>query len=250
LASTAIPSWVKYWIEVGDIYILDPRTPQAYAEGHLPGAVNLPLEQVLDPNQRLLPYGHLLEVFGEAGIDDAKRPVVYDSSDGTRGAMMAWLLEYLGRGDVSIMSTLYEGWAAEGYVVSKEPTRPPRREFVPRIDPTKRATLEMLQAHPEFKLLDLRSAHEFKKSGRMPGAVNLPWTELVGKDYDLLADLGGLPRQLASAGITKDDTVVTYDSFGPRAAMGYLALKHSGYVVRVFPGGFLQWREAGLEVET
>jgi thiosulfate/3-mercaptopyruvate sulfurtransferase len=249
LATTATASWVKYWIEVGDIYLLDPRTPQAYADGHLPGAVNLPLEQVLDPNQRLLPYGQLLDVFGEAGIDDAKRPVVYDASDGTRGVMLAWVLEYLGRGDVSIMSILYEGWAAEGHAVSKEPSRPPRREFVPRIDPSKRATLDLLQAHPEFKLLDLRSGHEFHKSGHIPGAINLPWTELTGQDNNLLADLSGLPKQLASAGITKDDTVVTYDSFGPRAAMGYLALKHSGYTVRVFPGGFLQWREAGLAVE-
>ena len=47
MATLADPSWVEYWIELGDVHILDPRPASQYAQGHLPDAVSLPLEKIL-----------------------------------------------------------------------------------------------------------------------------------------------------------------------------------------------------------
>lgn len=240
MATLADPSWVKYWIELGDVHILDPRPESQYAQGHLPGAINLPLAKILGRDGFLLPDDRLAEAFGEAGLDDSKRALVYDGGgDGRHGAMMAWVLEYLGRGEVSLSSLLYEGWAEQGYEVSHEAVIPQRRHFNTRLTPSKRVTLRELELGKEVKLLDVRSTQEYEgPGGHLPGSVNLPWTELLGSDHYLLRSDADLAIRLRGLGIDRKTKVVTYSNTGQRAALGYLAIKRGGYDVSVLDVAF------------
>ena len=242
MATLADPSWVKYWIELGDVHILDPRPESQYAQGHLPGAVNLPLDKILGRDGFLLPDDRLAEAFGKAGLDDSKRALVYDGGgDGRNGAMMAWVLEYLGRGEVSLSSLLYEGWAEQGYEVSHEAVIPQRRHFNTRLTPSKRVTLRELELGKEVKLLDVRSTQEYEgPGGHLPGSVNLPWTELLGSDHYLLRSDADLAIRLRGLGIDRKTKVVTYSNTGQRAALGYLAIKRGGYDVSVLDVAFLR----------
>lgn len=46
-AKTVPPAWLSERIEAGErVYVLDVRSPGEFAAGHIPGAVNIPLEQV------------------------------------------------------------------------------------------------------------------------------------------------------------------------------------------------------------
>ena len=239
MATLADPSWVEYWIELGDVHILDPRPASQYAQGHLPDAVSLPLEKILGPDGFLLPDHRLAQAFGEAGLDDSKRALVYDGGDGRQGAMMAWVLEYLGRGEVSLSSLLYEGWVQQGYAVSREAVTPQRRHFNTRINPNKRVSLEELGSGKDVKLLDVRSAQEHEgPGGHLPGSFNLPWTEFLGSDHYLLRSDADLSRRLKTLGIHRMEKIVTYSNTGPRAAIGYLALKRGGYDVSVLDAAF------------
>ena len=78
MATLADPTWVEYWLELGDVHVLDPRPSLDYNRGHLPGAVNVPLERLFDERGALLPDEALGAVFGEAGVDESKRSLVYD----------------------------------------------------------------------------------------------------------------------------------------------------------------------------
>ena len=236
MATLADPTWVEYWLELGDVHVLDPRPSLDYNRGHLPGAVNVPLECLLDERGALLSDEALGAVFGEAGVDESKRSLVYDDADGRRGALMAWTLEYLGRGEVSLSALLYEGWAQLGYPVSTQTETPTSCEFNLHVNPNKRASLEELESPNPPNLLDLRSPQEFNASvERLPGASNLPWTEFLGRDHMLLRPDSDLARRLSNLGIGRMDKVVTYSTTGARAAIGYLALKRAGYDVRVLP---------------
>ena len=157
MATLADPTWVEYWLELDDVHVLDPRPSLDYNRGHLPGAVNVPLERLLDERGALLPDEALGAVFGEAGVDESKRSLVYDGADGRRGALMAWTLEYLGRGEVSLSALLFEGWEKQGYPVSTQPETPTPCEFNLNVNPNKRASLEELESPNPPKLLDLRS---------------------------------------------------------------------------------------------
>jgi 3-mercaptopyruvate sulfurtransferase SseA len=43
--------------------------------------------------------------------------------------------------------------------------------------------------------------------------------------------------------------VIAYCRSGPRAALGYMALKAIGCDVRLFDGSYAEWSKAGLPVE-
>ncbi len=236
MATLADATWVNYWLKLDDVHILDPRPPADYARGHLPGAVNVPLERLLDEKGALLPDEALGAVFGQAGVDESKRSLVYDGADGRRGALMAWTLEYLGRGEVSLSALLYEGWAKQGYPTSTQPETPTPCNFNIYINPNKRASLDDLDSPNPPKLIDLRSAEEFDSgTGTLPNASNLPWTEYLGDDHQLLRPDNDLSRRLRNIGVGRMDKVVTYSTTGERAAIGYLALKRAGYDVRILP---------------
>ena len=64
MATLADPTWVEYWLELGDVHVFDPRPSLAYNRGHLPGAVNVPLERLIDERGALLPDEALGAVFG------------------------------------------------------------------------------------------------------------------------------------------------------------------------------------------
>ena len=153
--------------------------------------------------------------------------------------MMAWVLEYLGRGEVSLSSLLYEGWAEQGYEVSHEALIPRRRHFNTRLTPSKRVTLRELELGKEVKLLDVRSAQEHGgPGGHLPGSFNLPWTEFLGSDHYLLRSDADLAIRLRGLGIDRKTKVVTYSNTGQRAALGYLAIKRGGYDVSVLDVAF------------
>jgi 3-mercaptopyruvate sulfurtransferase SseA len=54
---------------------------------------------------------------------------------------------------------------------------------------------------------------------------------------------------MTDAGIGRADRIVTYCRSGPRAALGYLALKELGYEVRLFDGSYAEWSSNGLPAE-
>ena len=42
MATLADPTWVEYWLELGDVHVLDPRPSLDYNRGHLPAPSTSP----------------------------------------------------------------------------------------------------------------------------------------------------------------------------------------------------------------
>ena len=92
--------------------------------------------------------------------------------------------------------------------------------------------LPMLDAHDQPLLVDVREADEFE-SWRIPGAINIPLSELADR-------LGEVPR---------DRDLVTVCAVGLRAAKGAEILASAGLHVKVLSGGMESWGRAYEEVE-
>ena len=87
------------------------------------------------------------------------------------------------------------------------------------------------------------------RPGHIPGAVNVPHTEMAGADGKLLIDPELLRERLAAAGITPRDSVVAYCRSGVRASLAYLSMQQAGYAVRLYDGSYAEWMDSGRPVE-
>ena len=249
--------WVAARTESKDIIVVDPRRPMKYLSGHLPGAINLPIYQAFGADGKLLATGALADFIGSAGLGGSVTPVLYDSPEGQNAAMLAWTLEYLGRTDVLVLDCAYEHWKDQGREVRYKPVRANPVTFTARENPAIRATLAEVRDGAGLKLLDLRSHEEFigertmgqDTPGHIPGAVNLVWRDLASPPERILAPAEKIERMLTGAGIGRDDRIIAYCRSGPRAALGYLALKELGYDVRLFDGSYAEWSRNGLPAE-
>jgi thiosulfate/3-mercaptopyruvate sulfurtransferase len=170
--------------------------------------------------------------------------------------MLAWILAYLGRDDVCVMEVFFETWKAAGREVLYKPVAARPREFSIRLNSSLRATLEDVRDSRDVALVDCRSKAEYAGEqtvgmdppGHIPGAISLDWREFGNSERLLKTDVERR-RRLDAAGVKPGDPVITYCRSGPRAALGYLALRQAGYDTRLFDGSFLQWSQAGLPIE-
>src|SRR3989442_15509175 len=248
--------WVAERIDSPDVLLLDPRRPMKYLQGHLKNAVNLPLFRAFEAEGKLLSSDALARWIGAAGLGEKTTPVLYDSPDGQNAAMLAWILEYLGRTDAHLLDVFFERWVTAGREVFYKPVQVAAKAFTPRVNPQIRVTLDELRAGPHVKLIDFRSQDEYAgardldgKPGHIPGAVNIVWRDLVGPSQTVLAPPEKIEQLLTTAGINRGDKIVGYCRTGPRAAVGYLALRQCGYAVRLYDGSYAEWVRHGLPVE-
>ena len=248
--------WVSDRIGQPGYLIIDPRSAMRYLMGHLRGAVNVPLKKLQGLDGRLYQPDQLATAFGEAGLGDGVTPVLYDHQDGINASLAAWLLEYLGLSDVYIMDLLYDAWKEQGREVLYRPVSMEPKSLLVRLNPSVRATIRELVEPGETKLLDTRSPEEFRgemeidhRPGHIPGAVNVPHSEMAGSGGRLLIEPDLLRQRLAAAGIFPSDPVVAYCRTGVRASLAYLSMQHAGYNVRLYDGSYAEWMDSDNTVE-
>lgn len=257
MAKLVDAEWVAARLESKEIVVVDPRRPMKYLLGHLPGAINIPMYQAFGADGKLLAPAALADFIGGAGLGDSATPVLYDSPEGQNAAMLAWILEYLGRRDVVILDIYYENWKEQGREVRYRPVAGSPAKFTAHENPQIRATLAEVRDGSGLKLIDFRSREEFSGEramgddvpGHIPGATNIVWRDLTSPPDRILGAPEKIAKLLTDAGINRDDRIVAYCRSGPRATLGYLALKELGYEVRLFDGSYAEWTANGLPAE-
>jgi thiosulfate/3-mercaptopyruvate sulfurtransferase len=260
--------WVEQRLDSPDFQVLDPRSSIRYMAGHPRNAINVSVAKARDSNGRIFSAEDLARWLGACGVDDRRTPVLYDNSDGRNAALLAWMLMYLGRTDVHLMNSFWERWVADGREAFYRPVKAAPQTFTARVRPELRRTMSEVQqdtqdgtpggpdARTARKLVDLRSVDEFTgklesdpRPGHIPGAVNIVWQELAGKDGNLLVPAERIDELFAAQGVGPQDRVVAYCKTGLRAALGFLALAQMGREVALYDGSYSEWAQSDLPVE-
>ena len=256
MAAFVTADWVAQRLETPGFLVIDTRFSMRHLMGHLRSAVNVPPPRLRDPQGGLLPAEDLGRLFGEAGLGDDVTPVLYDGNDGRNSAMVSWALEYLGRDDVHVMDVVYDEWKAQGREVLYRPVPLEARQFTGRVNPGVRASIGDIAGSKGLKLVDTRSLEEYngdagtgENPGHIPGAIPLPWQDLVGQDGQLVCSETQAQRVFDAAKIDRSDRIVTYCQVGARAAVTYSALKRLGYDVRLYDASFAEWERSGQPVD-
>ena len=172
-----------------------------YEEAHIPGAVFLDLDQDLatppgpETGRHPLPdVATITGTLGLIGVGNDSEVVVYDDGNGAIAARGWWILRWLGHDRVRLLDGGLAAWRAAGGPLSAGTERPvpaafcgdPRQELVV----TTQQLASDIAAIANRRLVDARAAPRFRGefepidpvAGHIPGALNLPFSDLVNDD--------------------------------------------------------------------
>ncbi|MBI3016029.1 MAG: sulfurtransferase [Candidatus Tectomicrobia bacterium] len=249
------------------VRILDARSPERYAAGHIPGAVNLPVAEVSRTINgvpgMLTPVREVEQALGARGVTRESRVVIYDDFGGDQATRLFWALDFMGHPRVSVLQGGFGLWQREGRPVARDPSQPLVTRYRAAPDSTRLADAAWVKARlddPAAVLVDSRSPEEFdgevpgrevSRPGHIPGAVNVDWvrnlTPTETRRFKAGAELARLYRR---AGVTPDKEILVYCRTGVRASHTYFVLRLLGYPkVRLYDGSFVEWAaDPGLPV--
>ncbi|GGK41607.1 sulfurtransferase [Salinarimonas ramus] len=256
--------------ETADPVVLDIRAAAAFAEGHIPGAVNAPYTQWRGPtgNPGALPEPALLSVLvGESGIDETTPVVIVhqgaDSSDFGSAARVYWTLKSLGVERIAILDGGVRGWVAAGNALSTEPVRPDPTIFDAVLSDEWRASVEEIETSIESgdaRLVDARPAPFFlgelwhgaaARPGTLPTAENFSHAAWFVDDGPLVVDEERARAIAQSAGLADGATLVSFCNTGHWAATNWFALSELAGIegVKLYPESVVEWSNTGRALD-
>ena len=257
--------------------IIDTRSPDAYAAGHIPGAVNLhdiftflatsSKEGMAELSSKFA------EAFGNAGLSGEEIAVIYEESmDSGFGQSCRgyFLLQFLGYKKAVVLHGGYQAWLAEELPTTTDVPSPEPKTFA--IDESAASIMltqdDMLASldQDEVVKLDVRDVDEWvgtssspygvdfcPRKGRIPGAVWLEWYRMMkpGEEVPVFKTKEELQAECETVGIKSDTPVYLYCFKGARASNTFIALKEAGVKdVRMYFGSWNEWsRDPELPIE-
>jgi thiosulfate/3-mercaptopyruvate sulfurtransferase len=236
-----------------------PPGADDYAAGHIPGAAFLDLDSDLsgppgNAGRHPLPDpAHLQHALRAVGVSEGRPVVVYDGGDGMAAARAWWTLRWAGHRDVRVLHGGYPAWIAGGYPVETLPLA----ESAPGDFTVVPGGMPMIDADGAAKfsangvLVDARAAPRYRGevepvdpvAGHIPGAVNLPYADLVEPD-GRLRSVDALRARFAASGIEPDGSTAAaaYCGSGVTAAHTILAMTLAGIDdASLYVGSWSQW---------
>lgn len=230
---------------------------EEYAEAHIPGAVLFDQDAIADHSVDLPHMVPAPEVFADAvgkmGISDTDTIVIYDGIGMFASPRAWWLFRTMGAKDVYVLDGGMDGWKSEGRPVTSDLPEPAPAVFRTSFDPSRVTSLDDMKAivaEGRIQIADARSPGRFAgtdpepraglRSGHMPGAKNMPVTQLTKGGR--LKSLPELRAALEGAGIDLAGPVVTSCGSGITAAIITLSLASLGHADNtLYDGSWTEW---------
>jgi thiosulfate/3-mercaptopyruvate sulfurtransferase len=230
----------------------------AYAAGHVPGAVFFDIDEVADHGTDL---PHMLpapdafaEAAGALGLRRDLQIVVYDGQGIFSAPRVWWTLRIMGFPEVFVVDGGLVTWRAEGRPIETALPHPAPTTIEPAFDPSlvrDLAAMRTTLAAHGAQVIDARAGPRFRgevpepraglRSGHMPGALNLAWNGLIKADGKMKS-AGDIRAAFQAAGADLDAPTVTTCGSGVSASLLALALARLGREdVAVYDGSWTEW---------
>ena len=229
------------------------------ADGFIPGAIKFDLDGEGSDHTSSLPHtlpeqAVLSALFGKLGITTDKPVLIYDNSGMFCAPRVWWMLTAMGHKNAAVLNGGLPAWKAAGHDVVSQPAEPASKEFTGTAgDDWFCNTDKVLTAieEPSVTIWDARSRPRFEgsapepraglRSGHMPGAVNVPFTELLDNGTTLKSP-AALKNYFTEHGIDLTKPIICSCGSGVTACViGLAALEAGAEQVTVYDGSWSEW---------
>ena len=221
---------------VAQLNIVDVRSAEKYALGHVPFALNLPAETFRSH------LGHpqqLAELLGPAGVNSAHEVVIMAESGLTPGAALAYLaFAQLGHTKVSVLMDSADEWGSRGHKLITAPTivgapTSPKDITVPAAKYQSQPRSDLIvsdmkstrSAYPRVFIASGKTTATRKPDGKV---VQLPYAELLNADGTPKA-AKDLWKLLSKAGVPRQAELILYADDIAEAAVSYFVFRLMGW---------------------
>lgn len=232
------------------------------SDGYIPGAVKIDLDAEGSDHSGDLPHTLLsaqamATLLGGLGISASTTLLLYDNYGLFCAPRLWWMLKALGHQRVCVLNGGMPAWKAKGLPVSQslkslESIEPVQYLAQPQADwfCNSDGVVNALD-NPDVTILDARSRPRFNgevaepraglRSGHMPGAVNVPFTELLTANKSL-ASSDTLKSYFSNANIGLEQRLLCSCGSGVTACIvGMAALECGAQQVTVYDGSWAEW---------
>lgn len=228
-----------------------------YEAKHIPGALFFDIDDIAAEGRDL---PHMLptpETFAAKmralGIGNGNRVVVYDQHGLMSAARAWWMLRAFGHKDVAVLDGGLPKWVAEGRPVDDHPVPPREGHFTARLNPDLVRQLDQVRGNLDSRaeqIVDARAAGRWRgaepeiwpgRPGRIPGSLNVPFTDLLGADKTV-KPADQIEARFAEAGVDLNKPITASCGSGVTACVLALGLYLVGRDdVAVYDGSWAEW---------
>ncbi|EFW90428.1 thiosulfate sulfurtransferase [Haladaptatus paucihalophilus DX253] len=235
--------------------------PSNYDEAHVPGATKVDWRTELQDSTTFdVPTkGDFEALLGGHGITEDSTVVLYGDMMNWFAAYAYWLLTYYGHSDVRLLNGGRDSWLGRDAPVTDEVPEFTARSYSaaePNAD-VRADQPDVLDAIPrETSLIDVRTPEEYRgeilappgwnegvqRGGHIPGAVNIPWSQVVDGEGRFKSE-DELRAIYEAAGIDETTEIITYCRIGERSALTWFVLHEllDFEDVRNYYGSWVEW---------
>ena len=232
-----------------------------FEQTHIPGAQFFDINAIADTSSDLphmVPtaeeFSHMMQEFG---LSNDHKVVIYDNSPFLSAARAWWLLRLFGKADVFVLNGGLPSYVKAGGPVAHGTAQPRETgDFTAAPALAQLILFDELRRHieagDEVQIIDARPAPRFHgtadeprpglRSGHMPGAINVPITDLLNKQTGTLKELSELRGEFERAGLNFSKPAITSCGSGVTAAGLTLALAECGKEdIALYDGSWAEW---------
>lgn len=263
-------AWVKNHLGKPGIVFLDiTSNPDAYAKGHVPGAVFTDYKKdhwrvnIKENGQKVVgmlpPVDHLKKLIGGLGIGNDDQIVIIPN--GSSAAEMGtatriyWTFAVLGHDNVSIMNGGMAAWRADKSNPLETKANKPapkdfaihfRKDLIATTDEVKAAMhngTHLIDSRPVAQNLGIVKSGAVRAFGTIPGAVSVPAEYMTVNNGGEIRDKASLEKLYQMSKAPADGKAITFCNTGHWASLGWFA----EYAVmgnkntRMYDGSLAEW---------
>lgn len=234
---------------------------ESFAQAHIPGSVIVAPQQIvcgIAPAPGKIPdAGDLQHLFESIGLTPETTIVAYDDEGGGWAGRLIWTLDVIGHDNYLFLNGGINAWLAEGLSIEQgyDPASAATPSSYPvTIDKSQVVSVDDIVnalQDESIQIWDARSAQEHSgekvvaaRGGRIPGAKNVDWLELMDRSNSLrLKPSGDIEQLLEQRGLSLDNSksTITHCQTHHRSGLSYIVGKMLGLDIKAYDGSWSEW---------